>query len=163
MTIRPATPKDAPIILNLIQDLAIYEKEPDAVKTTVADILRDGLDTNSPYFHVQLCEEQGHVKGFALYFFTWSTWEGRPSLFLEDLFVPESERRNGYGMALLKALAKIAVEKNCQRFEWQVLDWNKPARDFYHSIGAKHLKEWLPYRLEGEKLLQLAEDEPKEK
>ena len=154
MTIRKMTSEDCPAVLTLIQELAIYEKEPDAVKTTHEDLLRDGFG-DTPYFSGLICEDQGEVKGFALYFFTWSTWEGRPSLYLEDLFVPESERGKGYGFGLFKKLAEIAVAKNCQRYEWSVLDWNEPARDFYHSMGARHMEGWLPYRLEGAALKKM--------
>ncbi len=156
MKIRPATTNDTDSLLNLIHELAIFEKEPDAVKTTKEDLLRDGF-SDSPYFQTLVIEDNQKIMGMALYFFSWSTWEGRPSLFLEDLIITESGRGNGYGLALLKELARIAVEKNCARFEWEVLDWNMKARDFYHSIGAHHKKGWLPYRVDGEELIKLAQ------
>ncbi|MEM7647111.1 MAG: GNAT family N-acetyltransferase [Pseudomonadota bacterium] len=155
MTIRKATKDDVSDILGLIKELAIYEKEPNAVKTTEEDLLRDGFGEN-PYFQCLVAETNGQVKAMALYFFCWSTWTGRPSMFLEDLYVRESQRGTGLGLGLLKALAKEAVEKNCARFEWEVLDWNKPARDFYHNIGAEHMDGWLVYRLAGEKLTHFA-------
>ena len=154
--IREATKEDIPEILRLIQLLAEYEKEPDAVKTTAEDLLRDGF-YDKPYFNCLMAEHEGVVRGFALYFYNWSTWEGRPSLYLEDLFVEPEARGSGLGLELLKTLAGIAVEKNCKRFEWSVLDWNQLARDFYHKLGAKHMEGWLPYRMEGEALKRLAE------
>jgi GNAT superfamily N-acetyltransferase len=155
--IRQATREDVPQILRLIHELAIYEKEPEAVKTSEQDLIRDGF-TDNPYFHCLMGEQDGQVRGYALYFFNWSTWEGRPSLYLEDLFVEPEARGSGLGLGLLKALAKITAEKQCHRFEWSVLDWNQLARDFYHKIGAKHMQGWLPYRLEGEALTRFAEE-----
>jgi len=155
MNIRKANTQDVPTLLKLIHELAIYEREPDAVKTTEDDLLRDGFGDN-PLFQCLVGEIDGKVEGLALYFFTWSTWEGRPTLYLEDLFVRESTRGKGLGLTLFKNLAKIAVEKKCQRFEWSVLDWNEPARSFYHQLGANHKEGWLPYRLEGEPLQKVA-------
>lgn len=155
MNIRKALPADVSAILQLIHELAIYEKEPDAVKTTEEDLLRDGFGQN-PRFECLVAEINGQVHGFALYFFTWSTWEGRPSLYLEDLFVRDSQRGQGMGLALFKKLAVVAKQKDCRRFEWSVLNWNQLARDFYHSLGAKHMQGWLPYRLEGEALAKIA-------
>lgn len=156
MTIRKATPSDVPEILKLIKELAEFEKEPNAVKTTKEDLLRDGFGER-PYFQCQVAEINGKVEGMALYFYCWSTWTGRPSMFLEDLMVRESQRGQGLGNALLKKLAEIAVENNCARFEWEVLDWNQKARDFYHKIGARCMDGWLVYRLDGEALSQFAE------
>ncbi|MEO0334863.1 MAG: GNAT family N-acetyltransferase [Pseudomonadota bacterium] len=154
--IRPATKEDVNEILRLIHRLADYEKEPEAVKTKTEDLIRDGFSSDNPYFKCLMAEHEGQVRGFALYFFTWSTWEGRPSLYLEDLFVEPEARGSGLGQSLLQALAKIALEQNCRRFEWSVLDWNMLARDFYHNLGAKHMEGWLPYRLEGDALRTLA-------
>ncbi len=160
--IRPALKSDVETMLSLIHGLAIYEKEPDAVKTTTEDLLRDGFG-EQPMFHCLIAEDQqGQAHGFALYFFNWSTWEGRPGLYLEDLFVKEASRGHGIGLLLFKKLAQIAVERNCRRFEWSVLDWNQPARDFYHNFGARHKEGWLPYRLEGDALQkfgQLSQDD----
>ena len=153
--IRPATPADAGTILELIHGLAVYEREPDAVQTTEADILRDGFGER-PLFEVVIAEWDGAPAGFALFFHTWSTWVGRPSLFLEDLFVLETHRGRGIGKALLIHLARIAVERRCGRFVWNVLDWNQPAIDFYESLGAKVVREWLTMRVEGEALPHLA-------
>ena len=155
MNIRTATKEDVGDILQLIHELAIYEKEPDAVKTTEEDLLRDGFG-EKPLFECLIAEVDGKTEGIALHFYIWSTWEGRPTLYLEDLFVRETMRGKGLGLALLKALAKKAVEKNCKRFEWEVLDWNTPSREFYHAIGAYHMDGWLPYRLDGDKLLDFA-------
>lgn len=155
MNVRNATPADVPELLKLIKELAVFEKEPDAVKTTEADLLRDGFGAN-PYFQCQVAELNGEVQAMALYFFCWSTWTGKPSLFLEDLYVRESQRGTGLGLALLKKLAEIAVENNCARFEWEVLDWNEGARNFYHKIGARCMDGWLVYRLDGEALLDFA-------
>ena len=153
--IRPATPADAGTILELIHGLAVYEREPDAVQTTEADILRDGFGER-PLFEVVIAEWDGAPAGFALFFHTWSTWVGRPSLFLEDLFVLETHRGRGIGKALLVHLARIAVERRCGRFVWNVLDWNQPAIDFYESLGAKVVREWLTMRVEGQALPDLA-------
>lgn len=154
--IRAAEKKDVPAILELIHLLAVYEKEPDAVKTTEADLLRDGFG-EKPFFECLVAEEEGVVNGFALFFFNWSTWEGRPTLYLEDLLVRPSARGRGLGQALFQKLASIAVERNCARFEWSVLDWNQLARDFYHQFGAFHKKGWLSYRMEGNALRELAQ------
>jgi GNAT superfamily N-acetyltransferase len=155
LQIRPATSEDAGTILDLIRGLAVYEREPDAVKTTEEDILRDGFGP-APLFQVVIAEWDGTPAGFALYFYNWSTWTGRPSLFLEDLFVLESHRGRGIGKALLVHLARIAVERRCGRFVWNVLDWNQPSIDFYQSLGARVLREWLTMRVEGQALLDLA-------
>jgi len=154
--IRNGEKKDSAAILGLITELAIYEKEPDAVKTSLADIHRDGFGENN-FFKTIVCELDDKLIGFALYFFTWSTWEGRPSLYLEDLFVLPEYRGKGMGFGLLKRLAKISLDNSCKRMDWSVLDWNKPAIDFYDSIGAKHKKDWFIYRLEGDALVKFAD------
>ena len=156
LVIRKATPSDVPRVLALVKDLAAYEREPDAVVATEADFLRDGFG-EAPAFHVLVAEDaQGEVLGFALYFFSYSTWIGRRCLYLEDLFVQPAHRGKGAGVALMKALAKEAVTKECRRFVWQVLDWNAPAVAFYERLGAKVLREWLTVRLEGDALAELA-------
>ena len=154
ITIRSATPNDVPLILEFIKALARFEKEPDAVKTTPEDLLRDGFG-EQPRFEVLIAEWDEKPVGFALFFTTYSTWEGRPSLYLEDLFVVESARKHGVGRALMAKLAAICVERGYQRLELQVLDWN-PAREFYHRLGMDHMNEWLPYRLSGQALRALA-------
>ena len=155
INLRTAQAADAPVILDLIKALAVYEKGADQVHCTVADILRDGFGP-SPVFQCLLAEIDGRPAGFALYFFKWSTWTGTCCLHLEDLFVPPEFRKRGVGQGLLKALARVAVARGCRRFEWEVLDWNHLARDFYHGLGAFHKQGWLPYRMEGEALEQFA-------
>ena len=154
ITIRSATPNDVPLILEFIKALARFENEPDAVRTTPEDLLRDGFG-EQPQFEVLIAERDEEPVGFALFFTTYSTWEGRPSLYLEDLFVIESARKHGAGRALMAKLAAICVERGYQRLELQVLDWN-PAREFYHRLGMDHMNEWLPYRLSGQALRALA-------
>ena len=154
ITARSATADDVPLILEFIRALARFEKEPDAVKTTPEDLLRDGFG-EQPQFEVLIAERDEEPVGFALFFTTYSTWEGRPSLYLEDLFVIESARKHGVGRALMAKLATICVERGYQRLELQVLDWN-PAREFYHRLGMGHMDEWLPYRLSGQALHTLA-------
>lgn len=154
--IRIAEKKDVASILSLINGLAIYEKAPHEVICTEEDLLRDGFGEN-PFFHVFLAEDDsGKPLGFALYFFTWSTWKGRPTLYLEDLFVDPKFRGLGVGLELLRMVAKKAVQQQCQRMEWAVLDWNMMARDFYHNLGAFHKEGWLPYQLTGDALKKLA-------
>lgn len=155
LTIRDAVPTDVPEILALIRDLAVYEKEPDAAIATEADLLRDGFGPE-PYFRCIMAEWDGAVAGFALFFFQYSTWEGRPALYLEDLFVREQFRKRGIGGALFQRLAQIALERNCTRFQWECLDWNQPALEFYGSAGAKVLREWLNLRVTGDALQALA-------
>ena len=154
ITIRSATADDVPLILEFIRALARFENEPDAVRTTPEDLLRDGFGER-PQFEVLIAERNEKPVGFALFFATYSTWEGRPSLYLEDLFVIESARKHGVGRALMAKLAAICVERGYQRLELQVLDWN-PARKFYHRLGMGHMNEWLPYRLSGQALHALA-------
>lgn len=155
LAIRPATAADASIILDLIRALAIYEREPDAVSATEADILRDGFGA-APKFRCVIAEWEGLPAGFAFWFYNYSTWQGRPGLYLEDLFVRPEFRGKGIGKALLLHLAKVAAEENCGRFEWSVLDWNTPAIEFYELLGAKLHREWLRMRVEGEALKRLA-------
>ena len=154
--IRKATIEDVDLILFLIKELAIYEKEPDAAVATREDIINHGFG-EKPYFHVLIVEYDNKPAGFAFYFFNYSTWLGKPGLYLEDLFVLTEFRKLGLGKSLLVRLAQIAVENNCGRFQWQVLDWNKPAIDFYESLGAYHLEEWYTYRITGEPLLKLSQ------
>lgn len=153
--IRKATKDDASIIVRFIKDLALYEKEPDKAVVTEEDILRDGFG-EYPYFYVLIAEWSSIPVGFAFYFFNYSTWLGKPGIYLEDLFVNPEYRGKKIGKALLKAVAKIAVENNCERMQWQVLDWNQPSIDFYDSLEAFQLKEWYTYRLEGDALKKIA-------
>jgi GNAT superfamily N-acetyltransferase len=162
LAIRAAVPDDAPTILALVRALAEYEREPDAVVATEEDFRRDGFGER-PLFEALIAEwrdDSGtEAVGFALYFFAYSTWRGRPSLFLEDLFVRPEQRGKKIGIALMKRLAAIAIERHCRRFVWQVLDWNEPSIRFYESLGAQVLREWLTVRLEGDALARLAEME----
>ena len=155
LLLRDATPADAAEMLALIRELAVYEQEPDAVRTTEADLLRDGFGAE-PYFRCVMAEWDGQVAGFALYFFQYSTWEGRPALYLEDLFVRETHRKRGIGKALFQHLARIAIARGCTRFQWECLDWNTPALDFYEQSGATVLREWLNLRMTGEAIAALA-------
>ncbi len=154
ITVRPATPADVETILTFIKGLAAFEHEPDAVKTTVDNLRRDGFGEH-PKFEVLIAELDGQPVGFALFFPTYSTWEGCPGIHLEDIFVLEQMRGHGVGRKLMAALAAIAVARGCARLELSVLHWN-PAREFYHRLGMGHLEEWLPYRLSGEALRALA-------
>ena len=156
ITLRAANAADASIILELIRELAAYEREPDAVVAKEADLLRDGFGPEPPRFHVVLAEDEGIAVGFALYFFSYSTWRGRPALYLEDLFVRPENRHRGIGLALMRRLARIAVDAECARFVWEVLDWNAPALAFYETIGAEVLRSWLNVWLEGDALARLA-------
>jgi len=155
LRLRPAKPADVPVILQLVRALAQYERAPEAVVATEQDFLRHGFGP-SPRFSVLLAEDEGKAAGFALWFFTFSTWLGKPGLFLEDLFVRPELRGRGIGKALMLELARIAVREGCGRFEWNVLDWNQPSIDFYRSLGARQLDEWVGCRLEGDALRALA-------
>lgn len=154
VTIRSATPGDVGVILEFIKGLAAFERAPGAVKATTDDLLRDGFG-EQPKFEVLIAERGGRPVGFALFFPTYSTWEGRAGIYLEDIFVIEEERGTGVGYKLMAALAAIAVDRGCARLELSVLSWN-PAREFYHRLGMAHTEEWLPYRLSGEALKKLA-------
>jgi len=156
VSIRAAIRADVPQILAFIRALAAYEREPDAVVATEEGLLHDGFGPN-PYYFCLIAENDGLPAGFALYFFNYSTWMGRPGIYLEDLFILPEFRGLGLGKALLKQVAAIAIEKDCRRLQWEVLDWNTPAIDFYRAMGAEFLDEWRNVRVSGEALLQLAE------
>ncbi|MEN9933164.1 MAG: hypothetical protein RIS17_1737 [Pseudomonadota bacterium] len=153
--IRAATPADIPAIHRLIVELAIYEKEPDAVKATHDD-LAAALFGARPVAECVLAETAGEAVGMALFFTNFSTWTGKPGLYLEDLFVMPSARGQGLGKALLVHLAGIAVARGYGRFEWSVLDWNAPAIGFYKALGARPMDEWTVMRVDGEALATLA-------
>jgi GNAT superfamily N-acetyltransferase len=153
--IRRAVAGDVPTILALVRELADYEKVPHEVKATEADLLRDGF-SGSPRFFVEMAEWDGVPAGFALWFFNYSTWQGRPGLYLEDLFVRPAFRGRGIGKALLVHLARCAVADGCARFQWQVLDWNVPAIGFYETLGAQALKEWITMRVSDAGIARLA-------
>lgn len=156
LTIRSATPQDTPLILQLIRELAEYEKLARAVVATEGQ-LRENLFGDMPQAEVLIAEWNGEAAGFALFFHNFSTFLGKRGLYLEDLFVRPERRGHGIGKALLKQLAKIAVERDCGRFEWAVLDWNTAARDFYVSLGAQPVPEWDIFRVTGDALLLLAD------
>lgn len=154
-TIRKAQRQDVPIILQLIKELAEYEKEPDAVEAT-EEILEQSI-FDKQQANVVLLEEEGQTIGFALYFFNFSTWRGKAGLYLEDLFVRPEFRGRGYGKLLLSYLANKAQRNDCPRFEWIVLDWNTPSINFYKAMGAKPLDTWTVFRLENKALKDLSE------
>ena len=157
LNIRSAIREDAKLIVSFIQELADYERDPKAAIVTPEDILRDGFPASgSPKFWVLIAEWEKQPVGFAFYFFNYSTWLGRQGLYLEDLFVRPSHRGRGMGKSLLAALAQIAIEKECYGMRWQVLDWNTPAIDFYKSLGAEMMTEWLTVRIMGAPLKRLA-------
>ena len=155
LVIRPALPADVPTILNFIRELALYEREPDAVLATEADLLRDGWGP-TPRFTAVIADHNGIPAGFALYFTSYSTWRGHHGIRLEDIYVTPHLRRQGIGKALLAHLARIAVDQGCPRLEWDVLAWNAPAIAVYEAIGAKILTEWRIMRLSDEALQTLA-------
>lgn len=159
LALRPASAADAALILQFIYDLAEYERAPNAVVTTEQDIIRDGFTPGQEKFHVVIAEWDGVPAGFAFYFFNYSTWLGKPGLYLEDLFVKPVFRGKGIGKALLAHLARIAVKANCHGMRWQVLDWNTPAIEFYEALGGHIMKEWLTVRLMGTALERLAQGE----
>ena len=161
ITIRAATAEDVSTLLDLVRELALFENEPEAVVATEADLLRHGFGPE-PRFEALIALADGKPAGFALFFPNFSTWEGRPGLYLEDLFVSEWARKHGVGRRLMARLAAIAVERGWARFDLSVLHWN-PARQFYHRIGMRHLEEWLPYRVDGAALRALAAEDAEER
>jgi len=154
--IRKAVVGDVPVILRFVTELAAYEKALNEVVATEDDI-RTSLFSKSASAQAIICHMDGGAIGFAVYFYNYSTWLGKNGLYLEDLYVSPDKRGIGAGKALLKYLAQTALDNNCGRFEWSVLDWNAPAIEFYHSIGAKPQSEWVGYRLTGEALMELAD------
>jgi GNAT superfamily N-acetyltransferase len=155
ISIRSATRADLQLIAQFIRDLAEYEKLAHEVRFDEA-VLGDRLFGARPYAEVLIGEIDGVAQGFALFFHNFSTFEGRPGIYLEDLFVRPEARGSGLGKALLKALAALAVERDCARLEWWVLDWNAPAIQFYKKLGAKPMKEWTTFRVDGDALQALA-------
>lgn len=154
LSIRPAERADLAIIAQFIRDLAEYERLAHEVRFDEA-VLGDRLFGARPYAEVLIGEIDGTPQGFALFFHNFSTFEGRPGIYLEDLFVRPEARGSGLGKALLQRLAALAVERDCARLEWSVLDWNEPAINFYKSLGAKPMDEWTIYRVDGTALQQL--------
>jgi GNAT superfamily N-acetyltransferase len=153
--IRSAVPTDVPVIRQLVHDLAVYEREPDAVEATEAD-LHAALFGPDAVAGCDVAELDGTVVGFALWYRTFSTWTGKPGLWLEDLFVRPEARGSGLGKALLVELARRCVERGWTRFEWWVLDWNEPAQGFYRSLGARAEDDWTVWRVDGAELQALA-------
>ena len=153
--IRSARVEDVPVILELIRDLATYERAPDEVTTTEEQLV-DVLFGERPAAEVLVAFEGESPVGFAVYFYSFSTWLGRPGLYLEDLFVKPEKRGKGYGRALLVELAKIAHDRGCGRMEWAVLNWNEPAINFYRALGAKPMDEWTVFRLTRNEIAKLA-------
>jgi GNAT superfamily N-acetyltransferase len=159
--IREARLSDIRTIHDMIVELAVYEKEPDAVTATPADLER-ALFGENPALFAHVAEDPEHgVVGFTLWFLNYSTWLGKHGIYLEDLYVKPDHRGSGYGIALLSNLAQICVQRGYGRLDWWVLDWNSPARGFYESLGANALTEWIPYRLTGQQLVELAASAPK--
>ena len=154
LAIRTATPADADLILRFITELAVYEKAEEQVVATAADLRRTIFADGSA--HALICSVDGEPAGFAVYFYNYSTWQGRKGLYLEDLYVTPAYRGAGAGKALLQHLARTAVAEGCGRFEWSVLDWNEPALKFYASIGASPMPEWVRHRLAGAALEDFA-------
>ena len=155
VAIRPAIAADVPLILRFVRELAEYEREPDAVKAT-EPMLTEALFGGRPTAEALIAERDGNPLGFALFFQNFSTWTGRPGIYLEDLYVTPASRGTGAGTALLRHLAGIALDRDCARFEWAVLDWNTPAIDFYRAMGAEAMDEWTVQRVTGDALVKLA-------
>jgi GNAT superfamily N-acetyltransferase len=155
LQIEPAQPSDAPLIVAMVRELAAYERLLDEVVITPEDVHRD-LFGPRPYAEAVVARVEGEPVGFALWFHNYSTFAGRPGLYLEDLFVRPAFRGHGYGEALLRHLAGIALERGCARFEWSVLDWNEPALAFYRKLGAIGMDGWTVHRVSGDALAALA-------
>lgn len=153
--IRPARPEDAETLVALIRELAAYERLEHQAQATPED-LRRHLFGPQPHAEALIAEVDGRPVGFALYFHSFSTFRGRPSLYLEDLFVQPAQRGRGLGKSLLRHLARLAVDRGCGRMEWAVLDWNAPAIAFYRSLGARPMDDWTVYRVDGEAMERLA-------
>ena len=155
LSIEPARPEDAGLIVALVRELADYERLLDQVVLHEGDVVRD-LFGPRPYAEAVIARTGGEPVGFALWFHNYSTFAGRPGLYLEDLFVRPAFRGRGYGEALLRHLARIALDRGCARFEWAVLDWNEPALAFYRKLGAVPMDEWTVQRVSGDALVALA-------
>lgn len=157
--VRPARPGDVEMIVKMIHELAVYERAPDQCHATV-EKMTEQLFGKKPHVEGLVAEVEGKLAGYALFFHNFSTWESAPGIYLEDVYVRPTYRRMGIGRQFVVRLAALAVERGCPRFDWAVLDWNKPARDFYRELGAREMNEWVAYRLEGEALRVLAGQEP---
>jgi GNAT superfamily N-acetyltransferase len=155
LTIHPTTRADVPTLLSLVRALANYEKKPHKVIATEADLLRD-LFGPQPKFRALIADWEGKPAGYASFFYFYSTYEGRSALFLEDLFVLDEFRKHGIGKALLSAVAKLAVDEGCFGLRWEVLDWNRPAIEFYEKLGATFLNERKAVAFDAEALRRVA-------
>jgi GNAT superfamily N-acetyltransferase len=153
--LRDATPADVPMLLRFIRELAVFEREPDAVKMTKAQ-LHEALFGARPRGEALLAETQAGAQGFAIWYETLNTWTGRPGLYVEDVYVVPEARGAGIGRAIFVHIAKLAAARDCSRLEWSVLKWNETAIRFYESLGARAESEWQKYRLSGETLAALA-------
>ena len=153
--IRYAVKEDAPQILQLIKDLAEYEKAPLEAKATLEQI-NESLFSDNPHAYCHVVEVDGTVVGISIWFLNYSTWLGKPGIYLEDLYIDPAHRGKGFGLALLKELAKICIERDYERLQWWVLDWNEPSIEFYKSLGAEAMDEWTVYRVSGDALKKLA-------
>jgi len=153
--IRNARVEDSPRILALIKDLAEYEKAPLEAKATLEQI-EESLFSPSPQAFCHVVEVDGLVVGISIWFLNYSTWLGKPGIYLEDLYIDPVYRGKGFGLALLKELAKICIERNYERLQWWVLDWNEPSIEFYKSLGAEAMDDWTVYRVSGDALKKLA-------
>lgn len=160
--VNPATPADVPVILQMARGLAEYERMPQAVTASEDDILRT-LFEEPRRAEAAIGYVGGEPAGIVVFFHTYSTFVGRPGIYLEDIYVEEPHRGQGLGRILMQYVAQIAVERGCARFEWAVLDWNQPAIGFYEKLGARPQSDWTVYRLAGEQLLQLASNPPVER
>ncbi len=156
VSIRKATIEDASLMLYFVKELARYEKAEHEVSATVEDFEKTIFNEHATT-HALICEKNNEPIGFAVYFFNYSTWQGRNGLYLEDLYILPEFRSLGTGKVLFRHIAQIALDNNCGRFEWAVLDWNQPAIDFYRSCGAKPCDEWIKYRLSGKALEDFAQ------
>ncbi len=154
--IRSAKPEDTPLIYRFVRELATYERALEEVLTDEQG-LRDALFGERPMAYALICDIDAEPAGFALYFYNFSTWLGKYGIFLEDLYISPAFRGRGAGLALLRYLARKAVDEGCGRFEWNVLDWNTPAIDFYTACGAEPMSEWTGYRLSGDALASFAQ------
>jgi GNAT superfamily N-acetyltransferase len=157
LRIEPAVPADVTNIVGLIRELAEFERLLDQFIATEA-ALHESLFGTKPYAEVLMARLDGESVGFALFFHNYSTFRAQPGIYLEDLYVRPAYRGEGIGEALLKRIARLAVERGCGRFEWSVLDWNQRAVDFYKALGAEPLNEWTMFRVSGDNLLRLAQD-----
>ena len=154
MKIRPARKEEVGIVLQLIHDLAHYEKAPNQVEATEKELLST-IFIDDPKVFCDVVDVDGEIAGMAIWFLNYSTWQGKHGIYLEDLFIKSEYRGHGYGKALLKHLAKICDERGYGRFQWWVLDWNSPAIEFYRSLGAVAMDEWTVYRVSGTALKEL--------